>query len=64
MLHRTAGQFVVDYLKARGGMRDLHGQVANPDPSAVERMAPWIERVVADQLTTDTPGPVAGADHR
>ena len=64
MLHRSAGQFIVDYLKSRGGMRDQHGQIANPDPSAVERMAPWIERVVADQLTSDTPGllpePVVG----
>ena len=25
-----AGQFVVDYLKSRGGMRDDHGQIAAP----------------------------------
>lgn len=54
--YRSAGQFIVDYLKSRGGMRDAHGQVANSDPGALERMAPWIERVVADQITTDTPG--------
>ena len=55
-IHRTAGQFIVDYLRARGGMQIGNGQVLAPDPSAIERMAPWIERAVANQTTTDTPG--------
>ena len=56
VIHRTAGQFIVDYLRSRGGMRGDNGQLAAPDPVAIERMAPWIERVVANQLTSDTPG--------
>ena len=56
VLHRSAGEFIVDYLKSRGGMRDDHGQIAGPDSTAIDRMAPWIERVVADQITSDTPG--------
>jgi hypothetical protein len=55
---RTAGAFVVDHLRARG-LR-WAGQAGAPDAAAAAR----IERAVANQITTDTPGllpqPVVG----
>ena len=33
-----------------------NGQVLAPDQAAIERMTPWIERAVENQITTDTPG--------
>jgi hypothetical protein len=56
VIHRTAGQFIVDYLRARGGMRDMGGREAPPDPMAIERMGPWLQRVLSNQTTADTPG--------
>ena len=55
-LHRTAGQFIVDYLRARGGMRDMTGRESQPDPIAIERMGPWLQRAMENQTTADTPG--------
>jgi hypothetical protein len=56
VIHRTAGQFIVDYLRARGGMRDPGGREASPDPLAIERMGPWLQRALENQTTADTPG--------
>lgn len=54
--YETAGLFIVDYLRARGGFRDLSGQPIQADQGALERMAPWIQRAMENQTTTDTPG--------
>lgn len=56
VIHRTPGQFIVDYLRARGGMRDLTGRESPPDPMAIERMGPWLQRAMESQTTADTPG--------
>ena len=46
-IYRTAGEYVVDLIKARG----IH---SDPDPAAAARITQM--RVVADQKTTDTTG--------
>ena len=56
VLHRSAGAFIVDYLRARGGMRSYDGREAPPDPLAIERMGPWLQRAIENQTTADTPG--------
>lgn len=56
VLYRSPGAFIVDYLRARGGMRDHYGAVSGPDATAVERMGPWLARALENQTTTDTPG--------
>ena len=48
--YRSAGHYLVDYIRARGMMRPGD----TPDPDAVQRMAQL--RAVADQKTTDTTG--------
>ena len=47
-VYRSAGEYLVDYLRARGMASADH----RPDPDAVGRIA----RAVDNQLTTDTPG--------
>lgn len=54
--YESAGGFVVDYLKARGGFRDLSGQPLAVDQGAIDRMTPWMSRAMENQTTTDTPG--------
>ena len=52
--YRSAGEFVVDYLRARGVMERPSGPI---DTSAQARVqAAYEVRAVADQKTTDTPG--------
>ena len=53
--YRSAGEYVVDLIRARG----IH---SDPDPQAVARVTQI--RVVADQKTTDTDRHPADADRR
>lgn len=54
--YNTAGQFVVDYLKARGGLRGHGNEQMQPDAAAIERVGPWLDRAMENQTTADTPG--------
>jgi HK97 family phage major capsid protein len=57
--YRTAGEFIVDLLRARG----MGDRGATPDPAAVQRIAQ--SRALVDQTTGDTPGilptPIVGS---
>jgi HK97 family phage major capsid protein len=59
--YRDVGSFIVDHLRAKGGMRDPFGRPQPPDPNAAAR----VTRVLENQTTADTPGllpePVVGA---
>jgi HK97 family phage major capsid protein len=50
--YRTAGEFLVDHLRATGGMVDSSGRRLPPDVDAAAR----VQRAVENQLTADTPG--------
>ena len=53
--YQSPGEFVVDYLRSRGGMRDYSGVITPPDPSAAERIG-ILTRALQNQTTADTPG--------
>ena len=53
---QTPGQFIVDHLRAAGGMREGNGSVTVPDPGSIERMQNYIQRALENQTTADTPG--------
>jgi HK97 family phage major capsid protein len=50
--YRSAGAFLVDYLRGRGIMQDQRGNRLGPDPEAAAR----VNRAVDNQTTADTPG--------
>jgi HK97 family phage major capsid protein len=54
-VYRSAGEFIVDHLRARGGMRDYSNSVLAPDANAIERMQ-MLSRTVANQISSDTAG--------
>ena len=53
--YKTPGEFIVDYLRSRGGMRNNSGVITPPDGTAMERMQ-LITRAIQNQTTADTPG--------
>lgn len=53
---QSPGQFIVDHLRASGGMREGNGSVAQPEPAALQRVHAYINRVLENQTTGDTPG--------